>query len=274
MLSLVAKKDAAGFEKIWQDIHPFVKYGMMTNDDFFKRVKELVMFKSTAGNYTTISDYVARNKEKTKETVLYCGDEMGQASYVALAKENGLEVVFVDSVIDSHFLQFLESKDDKVKYVSVDSNLSDYLVDADYKEASVVDPKDNKTANEKIEGMFKDALNNDKLTVKVEALKSQEISAMVLESEQTKRMKTMTRMMAGGASQMPAFEELTLVVNSQSPVIKNIVTKQAAVSDSEKVKQLCQHVYDLALMSQRQLTGEQLQQFLKRSQALLVDLAT
>ena len=178
-----------------------------------------------------------------------------------MCKDQGLEVLFLHALIDTHFIQFLESKDTKIKYVSIDSELSDILVD-ETKSSQIVD-KDNKTSDDTLSDIFKKALNDDKLKIEIKSLKSDNISAMVLEAEYVKRMKTMSHFMKGQGA--PAFEDLTLVVNSNHSLVKNIVSLQGEIGKKDLVKTLCQHVYDLARMSKQQLTGSQMQAFIERS---------
>ncbi|MFT5170963.1 MAG: molecular chaperone HtpG, partial [Candidatus Marinamargulisbacteria bacterium] len=234
--------------------------------EFYEKVKDIVIFKSTSGATTSIPDYLERNKAVKENQVVYCVDKEGQASYVSMCKDQGLEVIFFDSSIDAHFIQFLESKDDKVKYVSVDSDLSDQLIDKD-KESTIVDPADNKTAGQKVVDIFKNILKDDKLTIKAEHLKSGDVSAVLLLSEQSRRFKQMSAMMQG--AKMPGLEDFTLVINTNSPVIDNILSLSKARADSDKIGPLCNQVYDLAKLSQSPLSGDQMNAFIKRSNQLL-----
>ena len=162
-LNEMAKKDNGNFETIWNDISPFIKYGMMQNDDFYSKVKDIIIFESSTGHKTNIPDYLDRNKEKSKDKVLYCADKEGQNTYITMCKEQGLEVLFLHALIDTHFIQFLESKDTNIKYVSVDSELSDTLIEEN-QPTQVVD-KDNKTSDDKLLDIFKTSLNDDKLKI-------------------------------------------------------------------------------------------------------------
>jgi molecular chaperone HtpG len=268
-LTDLSKKDKKSFEKYWADINPFVKYGMMTNDDFYGKVKDIVLFTSSNGNETTIQEYLDRNKGKNENKVFYCADKETQASYVELFKAQELEVVYLSNLIDTHFLQFIESKNTDIKYVSVDSDISEHLIDKD-KESKIVDPKDNKTSDQKIEDIFKEAINNEKLKIKVQALKSENTPALILESEQSKRMKAMSNMMKGMDTAM--FEDNTLVLNSSSPVVKKVLDTKEKLGMTPKVSNLCEYIYDLALMSKRPLKGAEIQKFIERSNSLLRDI--
>lgn len=267
-LNDIFKKDRNNFEKFWDDIHPFIKYGMMNNDDFHKRVNEIVIFKSSLGYSTTIPEYTERNKEKAENTVLYSTNKEQHATYIELLKEQGLEVIYLTSLIDTHFLRFLEGKNTEIKYKAVDSAVSDQLVDKS-RESTIVDPTDNKTQKEKLEVVFKNALDRgDKLKIQVESLKNDDIPAIVLESEHVKRMRDMQAMFRGS---MPAgmFEDYTLVLNSNNPIIKNVLKLHGEFNKEAQVKTVCEHVYDLAMMNQKPFTGEQMQAFMKRANEIL-----
>ncbi len=267
-LNDLAKKDKNHFESIWTDISPFIKYGMMQNDDFYSKVKDIIIFESSLGYKTSIPEYLERNKEKMKDKVIYCSDKDGQATYVNMCKEQDVEVLFTHALIDTHFLQFLESKDNTIKYCSVDSELSDLLVD-ESKKTEVVD-QDNKTNDDKLADIFKKALNNDKIKVDVKSLKSESISGMILESEQVKRMKNMSHFMQDKGTGI--FDDFTLVVNNNNALVKDLMTLQSNSEKETLVSKLCNHIYDLAKMSKQPLTGEETQSFINRSNELMKEL--
>ena len=264
------KKDKNNFEKFWTDIHLFIKYGMMEDSDFYEKVKDIVIFPSSSGLNTSIPEYLERNKEKTDKKVFYCTNKDEQASYVELCKAEDIEVIYLQSVIDTHFLQFLEGKNTDIKYVAVDSELSEHLVDKT-KDTDIIDPKDNKSTKQKLEDVFKVALNNDKLKIEVQHLKSSHTPAIILESEQTKRMKQMSVMMKG--PQMPIFDDYTLMVNQNNDLVSKILTLSKSETKKDDVKELCEHVHDIAMMGQKPLEGSKMQNFLARSAKLLSKLA-
>lgn len=264
------KTDREHFESIWNDISPFIKYGMMQNDDFYQKVKDIVIFDSSTGKKTSVPDYLERNKDTSPDKVLYCADKESQATYIALCKEQALEVVFLHALIDTHFVQFLETKNPKIKYVSIDSEVSDLLVQ-DNKESQVVD-KDNKTLDDKTAELFKKTLGVESLKVEIKSLKSADIAGLVVESEMIKRMKTMNHFMQGQGA--PAFEDITLVVNSNSPLVQDVIRLSKTAAHQPLVTDLCHHVFDLAKMSKQQLTGEKMQAFIARSTALTTALSS
>ena len=267
-LNDLAKKDKNHFESIWNDISPFIKYGMMQNDDFYNKVKDIIIFESSLGYKTSIPEYCERNKEKLENKVIYCSDKDTQATYVNLCKDEDVEVLFTHALIDTHFLQFLESKDNTIKYCSVDSELSDLLLD-DSKKTDLVD-QDNKTTDDKLAEIFKKALNNNKIKIDIKALKSESISGMILESEQIKRMKTMSHFMQDKGAGI--FDDFTLVVNNNNTLVKDILTLNNSADKQELVTKVCHHIYDLAKMSKQPLTGEETQTFIIRSNELMQEL--
>jgi molecular chaperone HtpG len=265
-LKTIFNNDREKYEKYWEEIHPFIKYGMMSDNDFYEKVKDLVIFKSTSGKATTIPEYLERAVKKHKDTIIYATDKAAQAAYINMYQEQGMEVVFVSSAIGYHFIQFLESKDSSIKYKAVDSEILDDFVDKE-KEAKVVDAKDNKTQSEKIEEIFKRVLADDKLKIQIQSLKNDQISAMLTESEQMKRLKAMSSFMNQDGNN--ALSDYTLIINSNNKVVQNVLKLNEGLDAQDRAAKLVKHVYDLARMSQKQLVGEELQEFLLRSNELL-----
>jgi molecular chaperone HtpG len=259
-------KDRENFEMYWKDINHFIKYGILNDTEFYEKVKDIIVFETSKGGYTTIVEYLDRNKDQLKDKILYCADRETQGSYVALCQKEKLEVIYLQSIIDTHFIQFLETKNTAIKYVSVDSDLSEYLV-GETTSSEVVD-KDNKTGSDRLVDLFKTALKVDTLKIEVKPLKNEETPALITESEQSKRLKQMTAMMSSG-SDMKMPSELTLVVNANNPLVKNILKMNKDNTKSKQVKTLCDHVYDTARMNNQPLTGESLQQFIVRSNHIM-----
>lgn len=265
-LNELYNKDKASYEKYWEDIHPFIKYGMMTNDDFYQKVKDIVIYQSSLGYATSIPEYLERNEDKNSNIVLYSTDKETQSSTIALLIEHGQEVVYLNALIDAHFISFLESKDPTIKYQSVNAALSDHLVDTE-KKSQIIDPADNKTVSDKLLDVFTQALKDKKVKIEVKNLKAENVSALMMESEQIKRLKAMTHMMQRGPQTL--FEDLTLVVNSNNTIIDHIQTLSKISGNEDKVNRLCEEVYDLALLSHRPLNGEEIKKFISRTHELL-----
>lgn len=253
----IQKKDQRQFESYWQDIHPFIKYGMMTNDDFFSKVKELVIFKNSNDEWTSISDYLERNKEKLPKTVLYCADPKTQSAYIELSRQNGFEVIYLNGLIDSHFISFLESKNNDTKFQSIHSDNVSHLTES-------VDPTDNDANAQKLESIYKQALSDDKLTIKVQTMKSAELPALLVESEMSQRMAQMSVFMKTDSKM---FESFSLIVNANHPLNQKILHN--GEENNELAKDLCHQVYDLACLAFRPLDGDRMQSFIKRTVAFL-----
>ncbi|MCL1464465.1 molecular chaperone HtpG [Argonema galeatum] len=231
--------------------------------------------------YTTLKEYLERNQKRHENRVFYCTDEVAQATYVELHKRQGLEVLFMDSFIDSHFISFLEREYKDVQFSRVDSELDQNLVEQD-KAAEIVDPKTNKTRSELIKELFEKSLNKPKLTIRTEALKSDDPQgtppAMVLLPEFLRRMREMTALLQQQAVQFP--EEHTLVVNTTHPLIQNLVSlSQGSILQGEGTSPsgelanlICHHVYDLALMAHKALDAEGMKAFVARSNQVLTRL--
>ncbi|MBD2625840.1 molecular chaperone HtpG [Trichormus variabilis] len=297
----------------WKDLGTFVKFGVLNDDKFKKQVEDILIFRSTAkleikpaetptvevqsseGDvwqdvtstsshtgipYTTLKEYLERNKERHENRVFYSTDETTQATYIQLHKNQGLEVLFMDSFIDTHFINFLEREYQDVKFTRVDSDLDNTLLDD--KAGEIVDPTTNKTKSESIKELFEKALNKPKLNIRTEALKSDDPQgtppAMVLLPEILRRLREMNAMMQQQNSEFP--EDHILLVNTAHPLIQNLANlSQGSIiqgdgqSPTEQlVKMICQHVYDLALMSQKGFDAEGMKSFVERSNDVLTKL--
>ena len=309
------RDDRAEYIRGWQDLGTFIKFGSLNDDKFKKQVEDILIFRTTADlspkadgptvevqtaegdawqdtspksdstldgkSYTTLKEYLERNQERHENRVFYCSDEVTQATYVELHKQQGLEVLFMDSFIDTHFVSFLEQEYSSVKFARVDAELDDTLIDKE-KEAEIVDPGTNKTRSEQIKELFQQALNKPKLTIRTEALKTDSEAAppaMVLLPEHLRRIQEMTAMMQQQAMQFP--EEHILLVNTAHPLIQNlvnlsqgtIVQADGGQSPSAQLATLiCQQVYDLALMAQKGFDAEGMTSFVSRSNQVLTRL--
>lgn len=251
----------------WEDVTP---------DAETEQVKS-----SSSQPYTTLKEYLERNKENHENRVFYCTDEASQATYVELHKNQGLEVLFMDSFIDNHYISFLEREYTEAKFTRVDSDLDDTLVDQE-QEKEIVDPKTNKTRSDLIKELFEQAINKPKVNVRTQALKSDDPQgtppAMVLLPEAMRRLQEMTAMMQQQSVQFP--EEHILVVNTTHPLIQNLVNlSQSSIIQSggqspsaELATMICQHVYDLALMAQKGFDAEGMKAFVERSNKVMTRL--
>ncbi len=263
----LAKKDREAFEPIWEDIHSFIKYGMMREDKFYEKVKDQVIYRTTGeDNYTTLPEYLERAKEKHENKVYYANDEGTQATYLKLFKSQGLEVLILDAMIDNHFIQFLESKNSDLKFERVDSDITENLLEEDASN-KIVEGADNKTKEEKIEETFKEALDIKGLTIRIETLKDDSVPGIILLNEQSRRFKEMTQMM--GQGEMPdLFADHTLMVNTASPAVEKILKLQES-GENETASLLIEQIYDLAMLSHQAISKERMAGFLERSGKLL-----
>ena len=263
----LAKNDREAFEPIWEDIHSFVKYGMMREDKFYEKVKDQVIYHATGEDkFTTLPEYLERAKEKHENKVYYANNEGAQATYLKLFKSQGMEVLILDAMIDNHFIQFLESKNSDLKFERVDSDITENLLEEDPSQ-KIVAGADNKTKEEKIEQVFKDELDIKGLTIRIETLKDDSVPGMILLNEQSRRFKEMTHMM--GQGEMPdMFADHTLMVNTASPAVEKILKLQDD-GDNESANMLIEQIYDLAMLSHQAISKERMAGFLERSGKLL-----
>ena len=311
------KQDWNEYVRCWQDIGTFVKFGCLNDDKFKKQVNDIVIFRTTAdlsaaepetpavevqseegdawqdvtpknskggtqwGSFTTLQDYLDRNKERHENRVFYATDEAQQATYIQLHKSQGLEVLIMDSFIDTHFISFLEREHTDVKFSRVDSEIDDKLLDKD-QEKEIVDPTTNKTRSEQIKEIFEKALNKPKVNIRTEALKSDDPQgsppAMVLLPEFMRRIQDMSALMSQEVAKFP--DEHILLVNTAHPLIKNlaqlssgsIIGADGTSPSGELANMICQHVYDLALMAQKGFDADGMKAFVQRSNQVLTTL--
>ncbi|MEN9213980.1 MAG: molecular chaperone HtpG [Gloeomargarita sp. DG02_5_bins_242] len=291
------QNDFAQYTKIWPDLSLFVKYGWMNDEKFKKQVQDIIIYRTTAelspqktgdvweeaghkSHYTTLNDYLERAKNRHENRVFYATDEVAQTTYITLHKNQGLEVLFMDSFIDTHFISYLEREYDNVKFVRVDADLDASLIDAS-KSAEIIDPKTNKTRSELVQELFKKYLDKPKVTIRTESLTGAAPPAMILLPETLRRLRDMTALLQQQKAEFP--EEHTLVINTAHPLVENlihlsqggIIVQAGGNSPREELmKNLCQHIYDLALMAQKGFDPEGMKNFLERASQVLTRLTT
>ncbi len=245
--------DRDSYNKYWDDINVFIKYGCLRDEKFYEKVKDIIIYKNLDGRYITLDEYL---DGKEKKDVYYVSDEKQQSQYINMFKEQGLDALILPTMMDTHFISFVEMKQEGVKFHRIDSALSDTAEDGE---------KDEEKDKELIE-KFKAEINDDSLEIEVKALKNKEIPAVILLDEQSRRMQEMYRsygqQMAGMAGMFQ--DKYTLVLNSANELIE----KLDSLND-EDAKLLIDHVYDLAKISHSPLTGEQMTKFIERSNKLL-----
>jgi molecular chaperone HtpG len=259
------KKDREQYESFWPDINPFVKFAVLQDEKFYERVNEYVVFKTTEGDkYLTLAEYLEDCKEKHENKVYYVSDLQEQYSYVELFKSQDLNALVMDSVLDSHYVQHLEMKNPDVKFLRIDSELDEKLLDKD--QSSKIVDQDNKTKEDKLKEIFSSAINKDKVTIRVEHLKSEDVSGMILLPEHLRRFQEMSAL---SMQQMPEFlEEHTFVINAENPIVKRVVEMRSSMREKEAAM-ICEHLYDLALMAHKQFEGQKMSNFIDRSNRIL-----
>jgi len=266
-LTELYKNERDNYNNFWEDINMFIKYGCMREDDFYDKVKDIIIFKNTSGEYTTLKEYLERNKAKHENKVFYVDNEKQQSQYIRMFKNNNLEAIILNSNIDTHFISFLENKESGVKFNRIDSDISDTLkekepVDDNNKEEVVEEAKS-------LESIFKKALGNDSLKFQIESLKDPEIPAIILLSEESRRMQGMRSMMPGMDTKGMFKDEETLVLNTKNNLVRTILEQYKDENKKDDIKLICQHIYDLALISNKQLSADAMAKFIARSNEIL-----
>ena len=260
-------KDRKEFEKKWDDISVFVRYGMISDEKFYDKAKEFSLLKNVDGQYFTLKEYEDKVKinqtDKDKNvTYLYSNDAAKQHSFIESAKAKSYDVLLLDGVIDSHFIGNLEQKLEKTQLKRVDSDIIDKLIAKDEKIDSVL----SKDEEEKVKTVFESAINNKSMSLAIESLSPDDLPVTITMSEWMRRMKDMARTGGGGMGFMGAMpDSYNVAINGNHQIIQKILK-----ADTEEQKQkLAKQAYDLALLSQSMLTGADLTNFIKRSVELV-----
>ena len=286
-LTGMCKTDRENYEKYWDDISPFIKYGCIKDAKFAEKMGDYVLFKNLDGKYLTLKDCIEENKKETEEietqteekqkdatesenkdnaeekepektVIFYVTDEVQQSQYINMFKEAGKDAVILKHNIDSAFISSLEQKHQDVQFKRIDADLTEEM-----KGEGATDEETVKALTE----LFRKSLNKDKLEVHVENLKNENISAMVTLSEESRRMQDMMKMynMYGMDPNMFGGQE-TLILNANHPLVKYLAENQ----ESDKTSLICEQLYDLAMMSHKQLSPEEMTRFVQRSNEILL----
>ena len=259
-LASMFKNDRADFEEKWDDIKVFIEYGMLTEEKFADKADKFAMFKNTEDKFFTYEELFDSVKESQKNkdgkvVFLYASDLDAQHAYVQSARERGYEVLILDSPLTSHWIQKIESKHTDVQFARVDADAIDKLIDKGDDLPSKLSDED----QEKIKPVLEESINKEKFTVQFESMSESEPPIMVTQSEFMRRMKEQQAM--GGGGMFGAMPEMyNLVVNSNHPLIENILN-----AEETQQKELAKQAVDLALLAQGMLKGEDLTSFIKRS---------
>jgi molecular chaperone HtpG len=285
-LTGMCKTDRESYEKYWDDISPFIKYGCIKDTKFAEKMGDYVLFKNLDGKYLTLKDCIEENKKETEEpenqteekkedtaseenkdaqekepektVIFYVTDEVQQSQYINMFKEAGKDAVILKHNIDSAFISSLEQKHQDVQFKRIDADLTEEM-----KGEGTADEETVKALTE----LFRKNLHKDKLEVHVENLKNENVSAMMTLSEESRRMQDMMKMynMYGMDPNMFGGQE-TLVLNANHPLVKYLAENK----ESDKAPVICEQLYDLAMMSHKQLSPEEMTKFVQRSNEILL----
>ena len=294
-LTGMCKTDRENYEKYWDDISPFIKFGCIKDSKFSERIMDYILYKNLDGKYLTLEDCIKENtSEKTEEeakeeqeqvteenkeetakeaaeeakkepekiNIYYVTDEVQQSQYINMFKEQGLDAVILKHNIDSPFISHVEQIKENVRFLRIDADVTDAVKEEDGRDLG----EETKELSE----LFKKALNKDNLTVKVESLKNENVSSMMTISEESRRMQEMMKMynMYGMDPSMFGGQE-TLVLNANNKLVQYVLEHK----DGENIQMFCEQLYDLALISHRQLTPEEMTKFVARSNEIMLKLA-
>lgn len=243
------------YQKYWEDIHPFVKYGCIKDEKFYERVKKALIFKTSKGEYLTLEEYRKVNCEEGKDAVVYyTSDEKRQAQMIAMYEEQGKDVVVLDTLIDNNFVSFMEysERDDKISFRRVDAAADDLTEQLDVSEEE----------RKALEDMFRSATGEKDMEVQLKPFKNEKLISMITVDEQSRRFSDMSRQW-GRDMNIP--EKRTLVLNDKHPIVKWL----KAAEDGEIRNAVCGQIVDLAEMARQPLVAERMMEFLKRSNQLL-----
>ena len=301
----MCKTDKESYEKYWDDISPFIKYGCLKDTKFCDKMNDYILFKNLDDKYLTLPELLVKEEEKKddaevldkdgnpvtdtlgnassdssadgsdasagdekdeRKVIYYVTDKVQQGQYIKLFKEQKMQAVILDHNIDTSFITQLEQRNEKYKFMRIDADVTDSLKDETSEE-------DLKNETDTLTEVFKKALNNDKLTVKVEKLKNENISSIITLSEEGRRMQDMMKMYAmngmGGMDMSMFAADQTLTLNANNDLVKYIFEHK----DSEHVPMFCEQLYDLAVLSNHPLSVDEMSRFVERSNKIMMLLA-
>ncbi len=271
-LSGMCKTDRENYEKYWDDISPFIKFGCLKDEKFCDKMSDYMLFKNLEHKYLTLKDIAGEKPEKEegkeieKKIIFYVTDEQQQSQYINMFKAEGQDAVILTHNIDSAFISQLEQRNEHVKFQRIDADLTDHFKE----EVSEEDAKVLEENKETLTEVFRKALANDKLEVKVEKLKNENVASMVTLSEESRRMQEMMKMYNMYGMDPSMFgTDVTLVLNANHPLVQYVLEHK----DGEHTEMFCKQLYDLALLSNKPLNPEEMTEFVKRSNEIMMLLA-
>ena len=292
-LSGMCKTDKESYIKYWDDISPFIKFGCLKDEKFCDKMSDYILFKNIDHDYLTLKECIEKNspakevteettstetaeentsdhsdndtdaKEPEKVTIYYVTDEQQQSQYINMFKEEGLDAVLLTHNIDSPFITQLEQRNENVQFQRIDADLTDHFKEEVAKE----EEETFKSNTETLTDIFRKALNNEKLEVKVEKLKNENVASMVTLSEQSRRMQEMMKMYNMYGMDAGMFgTDVTLVLNANHPLVQYVLNNK----DGEHVNLFCQQLFDLAMLSNKPLNPEEMTAFINRSNEIMM----
>lgn len=262
-LSGMCKTDKENYEKYWDDISPFIKFGCLKDEKFCEKMSDYVLFKNLDDKYLTFTEALEENKEKHENTIFYTNDPVQQSQYVNMFKAEGIDAVILKDNIDQPFISQLEAKNEGVKFKRIDDELNDSFTEE-------LSEEDETSLKEKLSETFKKALGRE-IDIKVQKLKDEKVSSMITVSEETRRMQDMMKMygMSGMDPSMFGAAGETLTLNANNALVKYIVD----TPEGENTELICKQLYDLALISHTPLNPDSMTAFIERSNKILEILA-
>ena len=253
-LSGMCKTDRENYEKYWDDISPFIKFGCLKDEKFEEKMKDYILFKDLDGKYLTLQDCLDNAKEKHENVIYYVTDEKEQSQYINMFRKEGLDAVYMGHSIDSPFIGQLEQKHEGLKFLRIDADVTDTF----------------KADAQKLTDTFKKALANDKLEIKVEKLKDGQLASMITVSEENRRMQDMMKMynMYGMDPSMFGSVGETLVLNANNKLVQYVLAHE----EGDLTEKICRQLYDMASLSHGSLTPERMTQFIARSNEIMMEM--
>ena len=265
-LSGMCKTDRENYEKYWDDISPFIKYGCMKDEKFNEKMKDSIIYKNLDGKYITLDDYLEAAKGTHENVVFYVTDLEQQSQYINMFKKQNLDALILKTNIDEPFINTLEQAKEGVTFRRIDTDLNDIFVEKE--EETEESKKTHEENTEKLTDIFKKALGQENLNVKLEKLKDPDVSSMITLSEDTRRMQSMLKMYGMDPS-MYANEGQTLVLNANNDLVQYILKNP----EGENTELICQQIYDLAMLAYKPLPADEMTKFVARSNQIMKILA-
>ena len=272
------------YEKYWDDISPFIKFGCLKDEKFCDKMKDAVLFKNIDGKYLTLKDCIEENGgevvepndkkedadsaentdennvEEIKTTIYYVTDEIQQSQYINMFRKQGQDAVILGHNIDSPFITQLEQRNPKIRFQRIDADVTEHIKE----EVAEEDKESFKTISDSLIEIFRKELGNDKLDVKIEKLKDDKVASMITLSEQNRRMQEMMKMY--GMSGMDMGGDTTLILNANHPLVKYVVDNK----ENENVSIICKQLYDLAMLAHKPLNPDEMTAFVERSNEIMM----